>query len=365
MSEPDYFADLQSRFPEWMERLSVLYFEEAEQAFAQGRAVQAAPDDFYFKVAGLRICLRFAGGELVPALTSVFAHLACGPGPADLTVLCWDNRATGGKMAPPVGAFLHGLRDNRLNGLVSNDRFAFFYHNWMHLQSGLDLASARAFYCVEEVALWPFCEQAMPMKHLLNPILNRRGLQLIHAATVGTPEGCVLITAPGGHGKSSTALAALENGLLYAADDVCAISDERTPRAFSLYETAKLREEGVGRLASFAPMLTRFEEFGEQKAFFHVHAHYPEKILREAPVRAVLYPQITGEAASRIERADRSEIMRDSLPSSLKLLPHTGKVGERMLFHLYARVPCYRLLLGTDPVQLTQVLQKLLASSAP
>lgn len=363
MSEIDHFDGFVDRFPGLVAQLPDFYFQEGEQAFARVLAQGAEREDFYFEVAGIKICLRFAGRKLIPALTSVFAHLACtASGGADMTILCWDNQSTGGKMLPPPSRFMRDMSNNCLNRVVCNDRFTFFYHDWMHVMSGIDRESSRAFYCVQDAERWPLCEQAMPMKHLLNPIFNRRGKQLVHAAAVGDARGSLLITAPGGHGKSSTALAALENGLLYSSDDVCLISDEKNPRSFCLYDTAKLRYEGINRLAGFEPLLTHFEEFGERKACFHVHQHYPEKILREAPIRAVLYPEITGEPASRVVPANRLEVMRDSLPSTLKLLPHTEKPGQHILFNLYSRVPAYRLLLGKDPVQLTQVLQELLAS---
>jgi hypothetical protein len=200
----------------------------------------------------------------------------------------------------------------------------------------------------------------MPMKHLLNPFFNLNGKQLLHAAAVGTAAGSLLLTAPGGRGKSSTALSAWQHGLLYASDDICLVSGGETPQCYSLYSTAKLRREGVERFPGLEPLLTSFTEFGEQKSYFNIHRHAPEKILRAAPIRAILQPRITGENESRLEPAPRLEAMRDALPSTFQLVPQTSAAGQRILTHLYARLPVYHLLLGRDPKQLADLLRGLL-----
>jgi hypothetical protein len=274
-------------------------------------------------------------------------------------LLCWDNSASGRKLPAPDGLLRRILEQadyQRLEGC----RAQIFLHDWMRLLSGFDLEGRRAFYAIENLEEWPHCERAMPMKHLLNPLFNRHGRQLMHAAAVGTAAGSLLITAPGGRGKSSTALTAWQQGLLYAADDICLVSGGEAPRSYSLYSTAKLRREGVGRFPALASRLISFQEFGEGKAYFNVHEHEPATILRDAPIRAILYPRITGEKFSRVLPANRLEVMRDSLPSTLQLVPPTNAAARQILTQLYARVPVYHLLLGEDREQLAAVLRDLL-----
>ena len=71
------------------------------------------------------------------------------------------------------------------------------------------------------------CEPALFLHHLLHPVmaavLRQRGLLVLHASTVISPEGAVLIAGDAGAGKSTTVAALAARGWVLQSDDVTAL----------------------------------------------------------------------------------------------------------------------------------------------
>jgi hypothetical protein len=67
-----------------------------------------------------------------------------------------------------------------------------------------------------------------------------------------------------------------------------------------------------------------------------------------APLRAILLPRIARTKQSRVARVDVTEARRALVPGSLLEGGTAGAAGLGVLTQLVARVPCYRLDLGSD-----------------
>jgi len=77
------------------------YFASMTGAFAAAERT-AGGERRTLRVAGQDIALRFAGGELIPAILPALEHRAGKPGQAPaLTVCLWDS-ASSGTAAPPL-----------------------------------------------------------------------------------------------------------------------------------------------------------------------------------------------------------------------------------------------------------------------
>jgi hypothetical protein len=248
--------------------------------------------------------------------------------------------------------------------ILTNQRFRTFYVEWMGIISCLDMESNTAYCSYEDAKTLLMYEVSGPLRPIFNAILNRMEMQLIHASAVGTPDGSLVFVGPPGSGKSTLAVLCLQDGLSYQSDDLCVLSAENRPRSLSLYNIAKLREDSFPRFKSLHSMLSHFEEEpGDKKAYFYVHRHFPSRVLKEAPVRALVLPRIGGQERSRLERATPLEAMRAVISWTIKEIPKSVSLGEKIMLQAVARLPAYHLHLGQDDRETLGIIRSLLNDS--
>src|SRR5205807_649323 len=103
-----------------------------------------------------------------------------------------------------------------------------------------DADANASWYWAADADRLPAWECASPLRHVLHWWLADHGLQQVHAGSVGTERGAVLVVGRGGRGKSTTTLAALGQGLKYVGDDYVAVELEPEPLVHSIYNAGKL-----------------------------------------------------------------------------------------------------------------------------
>ena len=124
---------------------------------------------------------------------------------------------------------------------LTNERIHTAYHLGPNIFSIIDLKENLALYWVKDAQALPYYEIGSPLRTILHWWADQGAYQFVHGGAVGLPTGGVLLAGKGGTGKSTTALACLEAGLLYASDDYCLIRTDTEPFVYSIYNTAKLR----------------------------------------------------------------------------------------------------------------------------
>ena len=85
-----------------------------------------------------------------------------------------------------------------------------------------------------------------------------------------TASGGVLIAGKSGSGKSTTTLACLTSGLLYAGDDYVLADVAAEPYVHSLYSTAKLVPDNCDRFPQLRPLVSNPDKLDEQKALIYL-----------------------------------------------------------------------------------------------
>ena len=148
--------------------------------------------------------------------------------------------------------------------------------------------------------------------------LRRCGLFELHAAGVVEPEtgGGFLVVGPSGSGKSTLATQLASAGWRYLSDDALLL---RT--AAGLVEACALRREfavteqtvAAGVLEGFEELLREPVPFDPLKRRFKPHTIFPEGFSESCVPRAVFFPVITNDPASRVRRLTQSETMRGLL----------------------------------------------------
>ena len=328
----------------------------AEQYFG---AVQAAYDaaarrvgasERRFAIAGHSLRLRFAGPALVDVTTDALLHLAVpndwqGDEAGELTVCLFDSVSTRTELPPWPWA----LDEQEVRGDVrgySIERFLVAQCWWNGVLGMLDRTQRRALFWIRDAAAYPFIERGSPLLMHLHAWLRPHGLQLVHAAAVGTADGGVLLVGKGGAGKSSTSVAAMLDRLSYAGDDYCVIAAEPRPAAYCLYNSAKLSCSALHRFPRLSGAAAHASD-GE-KALFFVAALYPERIAARLPIRAVLLPDIHSGTDCVLEPLSRAVALREMVSSTIAQIPGADAALLRSATAFMRPLPCYRLRIGTD-----------------
>jgi hypothetical protein len=335
-------------------------------AVASSFAAAGAASEDRLSLAGASVALRFASEPLRERLTRAFAHLLQAPGedgavPA-LTIHLWDSASTGAEppprpAVPPDHApgALYQFREPSLRGV---------YQPGLETLSVLDSEAGVAWHWVADAYEQPYWDQACPIRQILFWWLGSRDYLQVHGASVGTPEGGVLVVGKGGSGKSTVALSSLGSDLLYGGDDYVAVAVEPAPRVQSLYSSGKLEPEHVhGLLPHLLPLLSNAERLESEKAVLYVHEHFPEQTTSGFPLSAVLVPRVRAERReSRIVAASRAEAFAALAPSTILQLHTADSTAFAAMSQLVARVPCYGLEVGSDVAGIPRVIADFLAT---
>jgi hypothetical protein len=331
------------------------------------RAVDAAGSvEHFYNLANCSIKLHFAGHALVERLTPALAHRAVERGGgSDLEICLWDTASTTVELPPPswggdaYGAqgAIRGFNDSRYctNVWLGDERWHFAAFNMLDQQSG------KALYWLPDAADFPFAERSAPLRTILNWWMGRRGGQVLHAGAVGCARGGVLFAGKGGSGKSTTALACLWSKLSYASDDYCLVDFGETPRAYSLYCSAKLCTDSLQRLAGLAPYVSNPERLAEEKAVIFLDQPFGEKLIESFPIRAIVLPRVTDQPVTTLTKVAGAAALTALAPSTIFQLPGNGAQAFHLLAELVRRTPAYELALGADISRVPSVIENLLS----
>ncbi len=277
--------------------------------------------------------------------------------------------ATGTRLPLLIGSLVELLRLHWTEYLgprkeikvYDSDQIRSNFHIGPNILSLLDRQQNLAYYWIEDAQDIPYWEKGSPLQTILNWWTTEHQCQYVHAGAVGTPGGGVLLAGKGGAGKSSTALACIDSSLVYASDDYCLVTNNPAPYVYSLYNTAKLKGQAdLERFPRLAPLINNIDRLGLEKAMLFLHQHYPKKIVQGFPIKAVLIPQVTGKLDTKLRPTTAGAALRSLAPSTMFQLAGTGQIALQMMSSLVKQVPCYVLELGTDMVQIPEVILHLL-----
>jgi hypothetical protein len=324
------------------------FFDAAHASFSRA-AVRVGARDHDVAVAGARVRLRFAGSALVPALLPALEHLRISARrgeAAQLTVCCFDSASTAETMPAPAW----GPHDYRPKGEIvgfNDDRIRTVFQPGIDILHLYDATRRVALYWVATPAIVPWWEASFPFRTIVHWWTAPTPLQAVHAGAVGRDGRGVLVAGNSGAGKSTTTLACLEAGLDYVGDDYVLV-DVESAIVHSLYATAKLEPDNLARFPTLAPLVANADRLGDEKAMVFLSEHRPDQLCAELRLRAIVLPRVTGERASRCERASPAAALRALAPTTSFHLPGYGREVFAKVSALVRSVPCYHLHAGTD-----------------
>lgn len=335
------------------------FFKTLEQ---HARAAERAGgvQDVWHRIAGRVLRIRFLGNALEQTIAPALEHCRLDPpGHApNLTLECWDCESLRLPFPmAPVGkqAFMPRGEVTEL----SDARFHTAYEPGGRLLSVMDAQARHAFYCIGSASKISRFEAAEPIRSILSWFMRAHGRLLVHAAAVGYADGGALLIGRSGAGKSNTSLGCLNAGMGLLADDFCAVSMDCAPMAHSLYCTAKTHPEDMEKrpfLRNFAPQR---DPSGRDKTIYFLKRAEPERLLAEFPIKALLMLQ-KSDGETRLAPTSPAAVLAGSAPDTARLLAGAGPEVLRTLSQLVRRLPCYTLLLGSNPAAIPVVIERLL-----
>jgi hypothetical protein len=323
--------------------------EELATAIASGEALEQN-----LRFARLDIALTIAGEALAAQLTApIAARIKPAAGPLHARIGVWAEPSE------RVLALPWGEEDVGPMGRVRVDGRFIAVHD---LGTGTvtlgDRERARILYRVpswEQLAWW---ERAAPLRAPLFWALSGPNLHLVHGGAIGDgARGGVLLGGPGGSGKTTTALAGLEAGLRYVADDYLLL-DARAARAWNIYGTAKLDADQLARFPALAREVSDAPPPG-QKAHYDIARHRPDALVDSLELRAIVIPRVGG-GTSVLRALDRAAALRALAPSSVFQLPFDRGAVVGGLAKVVRRLPCFELAVGDDLAELAAMVGDLL-----
>lgn len=350
-----------------------LAFYEALQEGYQRALDASGLVERHYLIAGYRVALRCAGPALLSPVTPAIEHLRTDIGPApDLVISLFDAQSTATPLPFLLDFYMQRVQAKWWEYLGSRrellgldgGRVRSAFHPGPDILSVLDHERDQALYWVNDAGSIPYYETGYPLTVILNWWLAKRGRQFVHAACIGTEAGSVLLTGKGGSGKSTTTLACLNSGLQLGGDDYCVI-DTDSMTAHSLYNTIKLKGladvERFDHLRHCVDNLDQVQDTEDgERALIYLQQHFPEQLMSDSPLRAILVPRIVDRAETTITPASASHAFKALMPSTLFQLPGDARDAFQATAGLTRKVPSYEIALGHDIDAIPEVIARFL-----
>jgi hypothetical protein len=292
-------------------------------------------------------------------MTPALAHLQIAPVESpDVTFHVWDSESTQTpNVDPPVGWDCLTDRGDIWGFNSPNIRSAF---HWIECSLNLmDIPNRTGIFWVRSAEALPYWTKASPFRTLFHWWMEHNGGQLIHAAAVGSQDGAVLITGKGGVGKSTTSLSCVLDGMQYVADDYLVVTLDPTPRAHSLYNTAKLNPDQAARLPELATISQQTPP-GE-KTVMHLFPTRAGQVVTSLPLRALLTPSFADSDTTCFVPASRAVLEGATAFTTMSQLPHSGQHTVDFIARLVDRLPGLEMQLGSDLPGVPRAIRDLLS----
>lgn len=309
------------------------------------------------------IQLRFAGPRLVDDVMPALHHQETEPvASPDLSVDIWDTITTGVSPGPPPWGAYDYLARGEIRGYNCDG-----YRTSYRLDSGIltmmSLEAGRAVFWIRDAAYYPGWMRAAPLRNIFGWWATWRQCQLIHGAAVGDGDAALLLSAPGGSGKSTTAVRAAFDGMAYLGDDYVLV-DPRRPAVYSLYGSLKLDEAAIRLFAPDALSRSRglVGEPPHQKHFFLGEDLFATPVASGHHLTGLVVPSVGHDEATARTEVSEAQALAAVAPTTLFQLEGSSNEEFASLALLVRRLPIFGLEVGREPV--APILRRLIEEAA-
>ncbi len=325
--------------------------------------------ELHLRFATYQVTLRVVGRALAEAVHAPLAHLRTDEAAPDLTIDLWETGASGVAEPPVEIAQPHGRVWDLGYSVLAMSADARFVSYALHRSVvWLDRHDSHIGGWFADGTDLSLHQRAKPLQMLLALWARDRGIHAVHAALVGRGQRGVLLAGRGGSGKTTAALAALQDGYTYAGDDWLGIgpaADGNELVGHGLYSSALLESGHADRFAELHPRAVKSTYGPDPKSLLLLSQTVPERLVHSVPLCAVALPRVVDRTDTRLRPASRSEALLTIAPSTIfEMGPRAGRRDTERLFQLAEQLPAYWLEVGRDLQQIPRRIDDILAAVA-
>ena len=217
-------------------------------------------------------------------------------------------------------------------------------------------------YLAESIDLHPAPLASFFFLLPLSGLLASRGLHMIHAAALERNGRGVLIPGMSGSGKTTSCVSLIRAGYRCLSDDKPFLRENGGGIELLAFPE---RIDVTDRTISFFPELRgaspELLKTGYRKKHFLPEALYAASTVELARAAVVLFPHISGEPKSRLEKLPKVRALETLLPHGLVVLDYElSRRQFELLTRLVEDTECYQLYFGNDVLELPSLVDSLL-----
>ena len=184
--------------------------------------------------------------------------------------------------------------------------------------------------------------------HALYQVLNypcqqAPALAILHAAGVAAGADCLLLAAPGGHGKTTLTAALLTEGLEYLGDDLIVLSRDDPPLAGPLPGPLCLKAGSWPVLKSYYPNLEALPVCARRDQPVRYLPPPRSTTTQARPIQGLLFPHYQPGHSTRLEPISPGNALHCLLTANTQLRPPLRAADIRGFLAWLNHVPAYRL----------------------
>lgn len=352
----------------------IAFFDLFYSAFQDAVENVGISTDFYYQIAEQNIRLQLAGNALVPYLTCALSHLSIAPTEhVDFTFCLWESQITKRPLPHLLEDFnrhlthLPWLRTRGIHNEVfsySDERIQTSLHGEKDILTVADKERKICVYWTQDATMLRYYEIAAPLRMPFQWCFNSAISQMIHSGAVGTEElGGVLLAGKSGSGKSTTALNCLNSDLSYAGDDYVLVNLEPQITAYSVFQTAKVKTyQDLERFQDLKSCVLKTDGKAndEEKPVLFIGDHQPAKIIKQLPLKAVVFPRFVAGADYHLEPISPTSAFKAMITSTINQTPFADKESLQMVFQMMRNLPAYLLIFGENQTELPEIIKQIL-----
>lgn len=346
-------------------RIKKKYFNEIVLPILNKVFEKIEPIKKTYVIAGKIICLKFYSMALLKKMSSALEHNEVSEvNPPDLTVCIWDSVSTRTHLILPWENSSEYTYVQEVNTKIKNtDSFLGVYLNGEETLNLYNEQNNTAYFWIHDASNLPYWITAAPLRPILNWFLSKTGVHLIHGAVVGLNGKSVLLTAKGGSGKSTTALACLYAGMEYLGDDYITIKSGDIITAHSLFNSLKVFPQSLNIFPKLKEKIYYKDNVvaEDEKLIIFLSELFRKQMVKKSVLNAIFIPVIKNTKETRIIPATKIDTMLAMIPTTLLQLSLTESNKVTELKSIIERTPCYFLELGSDVREIPEVIKSFLS----
>ena len=315
-------------------------------------------------IAGVRIGLDFANPDLAAAFRPALADIEIAwSSDVDLQLCVFDSTASGVAIPAfkrPMQSLIGG-RGECVARCDAQSAVVFDFGN-----AGpyvIDPVAGRGVVALNDLRQLPYWALAAPFRGALAMLLQPRGIQFVHGAAIGRPDGVIFLTGHGGAGKSTTALTSHRRGLTVLGDDYVALKVPEVPgllpSVHRVFSSIKLHAHEVPDAADAPPA-------GQDKVVLYPFAEQRGTLCREAPCIGFWSAGFGDGKLSSLEPRHPDEVARIAVSSTGLQMPGNDTTMAALVGRCAMATPSIQQLqLGSDRDGVVDTIEAFLDGSSP